>query len=282
VDLSIITLSPLWSFLAPLSLQSFGSLNVMKKIGRNDPCPCGSGKKFKNCHLGREDELTLDGMGEFSPEMSARITELPNVRYGRSQGMADELDIRQLTGMAAGVKFIDLDAYKALDLFHHKTEGKEEGGDGGVFVNILKTQPTDPDNLYIAISPEISDSALVHQLAHLLDYLGGSKLMPGLAKPISFDMGVPVEHIEHPHEFGYWLDYLQQKFDVELDADDTIISYLYTNEMLIKGSDIERQDPVIVKSKSDRIMRFLSEHSAEIDVLICERPGYIGSRVKKD
>ena len=23
------------------------------KIGRNDPCPCGSGKKYKNCH-GRE------------------------------------------------------------------------------------------------------------------------------------------------------------------------------------------------------------------------------------
>jgi preprotein translocase subunit SecA len=27
------------------------------KIGRNDPCPCGSGKKFKNCHMGRENEL---------------------------------------------------------------------------------------------------------------------------------------------------------------------------------------------------------------------------------
>ncbi len=35
-------------------------------IGRNDPCPCGSGKKYKNCHLkdgtayleklGREDD----------------------------------------------------------------------------------------------------------------------------------------------------------------------------------------------------------------------------------
>ncbi len=23
-------------------------------VGRNDPCPCGSGKKFKNCHLGQE------------------------------------------------------------------------------------------------------------------------------------------------------------------------------------------------------------------------------------
>jgi preprotein translocase subunit SecA len=21
-----------------------------KKIGRNDPCPCGSGKKYKKCH----------------------------------------------------------------------------------------------------------------------------------------------------------------------------------------------------------------------------------------
>ena len=21
-----------------------------KKVGRNEPCPCGSGKKFKQCH----------------------------------------------------------------------------------------------------------------------------------------------------------------------------------------------------------------------------------------
>lgn len=25
-------------------------IKVGPKIGRNDPCPCGSGKKFKNCH----------------------------------------------------------------------------------------------------------------------------------------------------------------------------------------------------------------------------------------
>ncbi len=23
---------------------------ITKKIGRNDPCPCGSGKKYKTCH----------------------------------------------------------------------------------------------------------------------------------------------------------------------------------------------------------------------------------------
>ena len=25
------------------------------KVGRNDPCHCGSGKKYKNCHM-REDQ----------------------------------------------------------------------------------------------------------------------------------------------------------------------------------------------------------------------------------
>jgi preprotein translocase subunit SecA len=27
--------------------------NRQEKVGRNDPCPCGSGKKFKNCHMRR-------------------------------------------------------------------------------------------------------------------------------------------------------------------------------------------------------------------------------------
>jgi preprotein translocase subunit SecA len=25
-------------------------IKVEKKVGRNEPCPCGSGKKYKNCH----------------------------------------------------------------------------------------------------------------------------------------------------------------------------------------------------------------------------------------
>ena len=30
------------------------------KIGRNAPCWCGSGKKYKKCHLGREDEKPIE------------------------------------------------------------------------------------------------------------------------------------------------------------------------------------------------------------------------------
>jgi preprotein translocase subunit SecA len=43
--------------------------------GRNDPCPCGSGKKFKQCHLGREDEIAhlLQGQAQgVTPAQVAR------------------------------------------------------------------------------------------------------------------------------------------------------------------------------------------------------------------
>src|SRR3989344_2877704 len=32
------------------NIQGSGSTDAKKKIGRNDPCPCGSGKKYKKCH----------------------------------------------------------------------------------------------------------------------------------------------------------------------------------------------------------------------------------------
>jgi preprotein translocase subunit SecA len=29
---------------------SVAPVQAMPKVGRNEPCPCGSGKKFKKCH----------------------------------------------------------------------------------------------------------------------------------------------------------------------------------------------------------------------------------------
>lgn len=42
-------------------LKSLGSTpqRKMVRVGRNDPCPCGSGKKYKDCHL-KEGEAFLD------------------------------------------------------------------------------------------------------------------------------------------------------------------------------------------------------------------------------
>ena len=39
------------------------------KIGRNDPCWCGSGKKYKLCHMGMDEKLReLKRMGEIVPK----------------------------------------------------------------------------------------------------------------------------------------------------------------------------------------------------------------------
>ena len=248
------------------------------KIGRNDPCPCGSGKKFKKCHEGREEELALMGMGEITDDISAKITSLPQVNYGRSQEILTALDISELTGNRIGVRCIDLKSYSDLNIYGAgQSQTLNEKG-GGIFINIYKTLMTDPDNIYLAISPNIDDSTFIHELAHVLDYLGGSRLMPGSLGPIAHEHAIPVEHLEHPREYGYWLDYLRKRFDIQLDADDSIILFLYENGRLIEGKEIEVRNSLILKAKSDQIFKFLSENSGRINELIKTLPGYIGPR----
>jgi hypothetical protein len=254
----------------------------MVKIGRNDPCPCGSGKKFKKCHYGREDEIFSEESPDFPIALSKRITGLAVSRHRRAAEMLSALDIRELTGSRVGVRFIDLKDYRALS-FPGAQEWQEAGGDkGGLVINTRKTAPADPDHIYIAISADATDGTIIHLLAHVLDDLGGSRLTPGLARPLSFELEVPLEHLEHPLEFGRWLEYLRKKFDVPLDADDTIIAYLYDHGRLIKGEDIRGMDRLALKAHSDDMLKFLSERSREIDELIRERDGYVGSRVTKD
>jgi hypothetical protein len=251
----------------------------MAEIGRNDPCPCGSGRKFKKCHLGREDELSLDGLVDVSiEEMGAKITALQQVEYGQSRMMIDALNINELTGREVGVRFLDLKSYAALDFLGGVHREALHGRGGGVFINPYKTIKADPHNLYLAISPDIDDSTLVHELAHVLAYLADQGHLPGTLDALSFEVGVPVDHLEHPQEFGFWLDYLQKKFDVVLDADDAIIRYLFEHGRLIKRSEIQDGNSVILRAKSEQIFRFLSERSEEIDLIVRKLPGYIGPR----
>jgi uncharacterized protein YecA (UPF0149 family) len=41
-------------YVDPAAMQKPSPVHVEKKPGRNDPCPCGSGKKFKKCHGGHK------------------------------------------------------------------------------------------------------------------------------------------------------------------------------------------------------------------------------------
>ena len=41
------------------------------KIGRNDPCPCGSGKKYKKCCLNEQQASPMDKLKALKPVTSA-------------------------------------------------------------------------------------------------------------------------------------------------------------------------------------------------------------------
>jgi uncharacterized protein YecA (UPF0149 family) len=40
-------------YMVPMQYHPTPGQRQRGRVGRNDPCPCGSGKKFKKCHLFR-------------------------------------------------------------------------------------------------------------------------------------------------------------------------------------------------------------------------------------
>ncbi len=247
----------------------------MSKIGRNDPCPCGSGKKFKNCHMDREEELVakrLEGLPEGTAE---KICGLPEVSYGRCREIMDRLNLAELTGTPTGLRFIDLEAYLKLGFVPKEPPKNLSAMSAGQMVNPFKTIQADPDHIYLALTPAVSDSTLIHQIAHALDYLAGSKINPGLAGPLSLELELPSELIEHPREFGRWLEFLRNEFGVEMDAEDTIVSFLYEKGYLIPGEIIASNKMDLLEGMAKRTIAFLKDSRSEIDALIRNRVGYM-------
>jgi tetratricopeptide (TPR) repeat protein len=56
-----------------------GHVNSMAKVGRNQPCPCGSGKKYKQCCLATDEAATVA-----ASEQQRRDAPPPPIRAPRS------------------------------------------------------------------------------------------------------------------------------------------------------------------------------------------------------
>ncbi|MBN1848246.1 MAG: SEC-C domain-containing protein [Deltaproteobacteria bacterium] len=250
----------------------------MHKIGRNEACPCGSGKKFKNCHMGREEELWVIQTEKIKTEIAQKITDLPEVAYGRSKEFAEALDIKKMTKNPrhSGVKFVDFDAYVKLEPFDKKNLKAVHHQSGAFIVNPKKTENVDAENIYVAITPGIDNSSLIHELAHVLDFLGGSGLLPGSASEMSVATQIPMDQLDHLKEYGDWLDCLKDRFAVDLNAEDMIIAYLNKHDMLIEASLLKNKDIGGLISRSQRMTEFLVRHKDEIHELIKDRIGYLG------
>ncbi|MGK0276730.1 MAG: hypothetical protein ACI9N0_003126 [Ilumatobacter sp.] len=61
-------------------IEPFAMTRPKAEVGRNDPCPCGSGKKFKKCHI---NDQPMHGLEYRAPWVHGKA-----MRFGRAQNAA--------------------------------------------------------------------------------------------------------------------------------------------------------------------------------------------------
>ena len=66
-----------------------------EKVGRNDPCPCGSGLKYKKCCLGKPGKETLELEDVYAQKYGIRLKKSQDIEGIRSAGrlVLDTLDL---------------------------------------------------------------------------------------------------------------------------------------------------------------------------------------------
>ncbi|WP_041640811.1 SEC-C metal-binding domain-containing protein [Magnetococcus marinus] len=97
------------------------------KIGRNDPCPCGSGKKFKSCHIDQAEQLSFK-LGNPTAPIMATATAMLISKMGLEaldQVPRDHLSDLVASEMASAYyRHDDIDA--ALELLEGVMDGDRE------------------------------------------------------------------------------------------------------------------------------------------------------------
>ncbi|MCB2227105.1 MAG: SEC-C domain-containing protein [Desulfarculaceae bacterium] len=244
-------------------------------IGRNDLCPCGSGKKFKRCHMGREKDIVTDRLTQDPGQIALAITKLPACDHPRAAEMVADFSLTSPGGKTIRVKLVDLVSYAQLQA---GAADAPRSTSGGVLINPHKTRVLDPTHVYLALSKDADDSLIIHQLAHAADLICGSSLPPGKAVALSRETNVPSELFEHPQEFGEELLALSEKYGVELDAEDEIVAFLARRKMLLPGRLIAEGNSSELIAAAEKTMRVLQESRDEIDARIKNRTGYVGAK----
>lgn len=72
----------------PTAPDPWAAFGDAQHIGRNDPCPCGSGKKYKRCHLGADRAAGSGGAARSGSEPPAATAALHELDGRLASGMA--------------------------------------------------------------------------------------------------------------------------------------------------------------------------------------------------
>lgn len=63
----------------------------MEKVGRNDSCPCGSGKKYKSCCLEKKQSASLPGARKFTAKLLSNKMTVEKESESKEQNHSKEL-----------------------------------------------------------------------------------------------------------------------------------------------------------------------------------------------
>ena len=66
----------------------------LKNTGANDPCPCGSGKKYKKCHLSEDEEAQRKIMKKQQEEKLAELAQAKKDDPDESKDNRDDKKIK--------------------------------------------------------------------------------------------------------------------------------------------------------------------------------------------
>jgi hypothetical protein len=138
-----------------------------KRVGRNDPCPCGSGKKYKRCCMG--NVIPIEGTMEHpepprasTPQMQSLFDALHEARRGREpRSMAEEQQfadqfMREYNDRGLD-EFDGLSPTQMRNFLHDPFESP----DLVVFAEQLDQEPTGPmSELFRCIVESIDDKGL--------------------------------------------------------------------------------------------------------------------------
>ena len=70
---------------------------MSKKIGRNEPCPCGSGRKYKKCCLGKNKINNLLHPSDLLESASDWILKQPELEYEFDKIMKEHVKDKMVT-----------------------------------------------------------------------------------------------------------------------------------------------------------------------------------------
>ena len=92
---------------------------LLPKVGRNDPCPCGSGKKYKKCCMLKDLEQELENQPdeeipqEKKERRHPRADEIEN-NLNRAYKLLDERDFDHAARIFRNIMLMDGQHYKAM------------------------------------------------------------------------------------------------------------------------------------------------------------------------